>query len=76
MKALLLNALLGLGLGRFGSIWLAVVFAPIVALEVAYGVYSFHLSPAACVRRGLTLLICAQLAFLLGALMRPMRNET
>ncbi|TXM64613.1 hypothetical protein FV226_26265 [Methylobacterium sp. WL12] len=76
MKALLLNALLGLGLGRFGSIWLAAVFVPIVALEVAYGVYSFHLSPAACVRRGLTLLICAQLAFLLGALMRPMRNET
>lgn len=73
---MLLNALLGLGLGRFGSIWLATVFAPIVALEVAYGVYSFHLSSAACVRRGLTLLICAQLAFLLGALMRPMRNET
>ncbi|TXM94348.1 hypothetical protein [Methylobacterium sp. WL116] len=76
MKALLLNTLLGLGLGRFGSIWVAVVFVPIVALEVTYGVYAFHLSASACLRRGVTLLLCAQLAFLLGALMRPMRNET
>lgn len=76
MKALLLNTLLGLGLGRFGSIWVAVVFVPIVAVEVAYGVYAFHLSAGACLRRGVTLLVCAQLAFLLGALMRPMRNET
>lgn len=76
MKALLLNTLLGLSFGRFGSIWLVAVFVPIVALEVAYGVYSFHLGPVACLRRGMTLLICAQLAFLLGALMRPMRNET
>jgi ABC-type spermidine/putrescine transport system permease subunit II len=76
MKALLLNTLLGLGLGRFGSIWVTMVFVPIVAGEVAYGVYTFHLSAGACLRRGVTLLICAQLAFLLGALMRPMRNET
>ena len=76
MKALLLNTLLGLGLGRFGSIWLATVFVPIVAAEVSYGVYVYQLSLGACLRRGVTLLICAQLAFLLGALMRPMRDET
>ena len=76
MKALLLNTLIGLGLGRFGSIWLAVAFLPVVALEVAYGVYAFHLSAGACLRRGVALLLCAQLAFLLGALLRPMPNET
>lgn len=76
MKALLLNTLIGLGLGRFSSIWLAAVFVPIVALEVAYGVYAFHLSAGACLRRGVALLLCAQLAFLLGALLRPMPNET
>lgn len=76
MKALLLNALLGLGLGRFRSIWLATVFVPIVAAEVAYGVYAFQLSLGACIRRGVTLLLCAQLAFLLVALMRPLRGET
>ena len=76
MKALLLNALLGLGLGRFGTVWLALVFLPIVAVEVAYGVYAHHLLGGACLRRGVTLLICAQLAFLLGALMRPLRGET
>ena len=76
MTALLLNTLLGLGLGRFGSIWLAAVFVPIVAAEVAYGVYVYHLELAACFRRGVTLLVCAELAFLLGALMRPMRGET
>ena len=76
MKALLLNTLLGLGLGRFGSIWLATVIVPIVLAEVAYGVYVYQLSLGACLRRGVALLLCAQLAFLLGALMRPMRGET
>ncbi len=75
MKALLLNALLGIGFGRFGSVWVALVFVPIVAVELAYGVYVHHLAGGACVRRGVTLLICAQLAFLLGALMRPLRGE-
>jgi hypothetical protein len=76
MKAMLLNTLLGLGLGRFGLIWLAAVFVPLVAAEVAYGVYIFQLSLGACLRRSVTLLFCAELAFLLGALMRPMRGET
>ena len=76
MKALLLNALLGLGLGRFGTIWMTIAFVPIVAAEVAYGIYAFHLSTGACVRRTVTLFACAQLAFMLGALLRPMRGET
>lgn len=76
MKGLLLNALLGLGLGRFGSVWWLLLFVPIVAAELAYGVSAHHLNVPACVRRGAALLVCGELAFLLGALMRPMRGET
>lgn len=76
MKGLLLNALLGLGLGRFGSVWWLLAFLPIVAAELAYGVYAYHLSMSGGLRRGAALLVCGQLAFLLGALMRPMRGET
>ena len=43
MKGLLLNAMLGLGLGRFGSVWL-LAFLPIVAVELAYGDYAYYLS--------------------------------
>jgi predicted membrane protein len=75
MKGMLLNALLGLMLGRFGSVWRLLVFIPIVMAEVAYGFCVFHLSVGACVRRGTALLICGQLAFLLGALLRPMADE-
>ncbi|MHB2211318.1 hypothetical protein [Methylobacterium sp. CM6257] len=75
MKGMMLNALLGLTLGRFGSVWLLLVFVPIVAAEVAYGLLIYHLSAGACLRRGMALLICGQLAFLLGALMRPMNDE-
>ena len=76
MKALLLNALLGLGLGRFGSVWSLLTFLPVVATELAYGICVHHLTVHACVRRGAALLVCGQVAFLLGALMRPMRGET
>jgi hypothetical protein len=76
MKGLLLNALLGLGLGRFGSVWWLLAFLPVVAGELAYGVYVHHLSTGGGLRRGLALLVCGQLGFLLGALMRPMRGET
>lgn len=76
MKGLLLNALLGLGLGRFGSVWWLLAFLPVVAGELAYGVYIHHLSAGGSMRRGLALLVCGQLGFLLGALMRPMRGET
>ena len=76
MKALLLNTLLGLGLGRFGTIWAMTMLVPIVAAEVAYGIYAFQLSAGACLRRAVTLFVCAQLAFMLGALLRPMRGET
>ncbi|GJE53503.1 hypothetical protein GOFOIKOB_6584 [Methylobacterium tardum] len=76
MKGLLLNALLGLGLGRFGSVWWLLMFLPIVAVELAYGVSVYHLNMHACIRRGAALLVCGELAFLLGALMRPLRGET
>ena len=75
MKGLLLNAMLGLGLGRFGSVWL-LAFLPIVAVELAYGVSVHHLNAQACIRRGAALLVCGELAFLRGALMRPLRGET
>ena len=76
MKGLLRNALLGLGLGRFGSVWLLLVFVPVVAAEIAFGISVHHLDIHACVRRGAALLVVGELAFLLGALMRPMRGET
>ncbi|MGH1569584.1 hypothetical protein ACRAWG_13880 [Methylobacterium sp. P31] len=77
MKGLLLNALLGLGLGRFGSVWWLLLFLPLVAAELAYGVYFYHLGlNAGFLRRGAALLVCGQLGFLLGALMRPLRGET
>ncbi|MDP4006251.1 hypothetical protein [Methylobacterium sp. NEAU K] len=71
----MLNALLGLMLGRFAPVWFLLVFVPIVAAEVAYGYWIYHLGAGACLRRGAALLVCGQLAFLLGALMRPMRGE-
>ena len=64
MKALLLNTLLGLGLGRFGTIWAMTVLVPIVAAEVAYGIYAYQLSAG-----------CAQLAFMRGALLRPLPGK-
>jgi hypothetical protein len=76
MKGLLLNALLGLGLGRFGSVRGLLMLPPIVAAELAYGVSVHHLNTHACIRRGAALLVCGELAFLLGALMRPLRGET
>lgn len=76
MKALLLNTLVGLTLGRFGGVWLLLAFVPIVAAEVAYGIWMYRLGFDACLRRGATLLVCAELAFLLGVLMRPLPGET
>jgi hypothetical protein len=77
MKGLLLNALLGLGLGRFGSVWWLLIFLPVVAVELVYGVYVHNLGMnAGFGRRGVALLVCGQLGFLIGALMRPMRGET
>lgn len=77
MKALLLNALLGLTLGRFGSVWLLSVFLPLVALELAYGVYFYHLTlHEGFIRRAIVLMVCGQFGFMLGALLRPMRGET
>ncbi|WP_457108018.1 hypothetical protein [Methylobacterium sp. P5_C11] len=75
MKGLMLNALLGLMLGRFGSVWRLLVFVPIVMAEVTYGLCVHHLSASACLRRGTALLICGQLAFLLGALLRPLTDH-
>jgi hypothetical protein len=75
MKALLLNTFLGICLGRFASIWACAVFVPLVVAEVAYGVLVHDLSASACLRRGTTLLITAEFAFLFGALLRPMRDE-
>ncbi|MCJ2143902.1 hypothetical protein, partial [Methylobacterium sp. E-066] len=75
MKGLLLNALLGVGLGRFGSVWGLPVFLPVVAAELAYGFQIHHLSLSGGLRRGVALLICGQLGFLLGALLRPLPGE-
>ena len=76
VKALLLNTLIGLTLGRFGSAWLLFAFVPIVALELAYGYVVYHLDLPTGFRRGAALFLCGELAFLLGVLMRPMPGET
>jgi len=75
MKGLLLNALLGVGLGRFGSVWGLPVFLPVVAAELAYGFHVHHLGVGGGLRRGVALLVCGQLGFLLGALLRPLPGE-
>lgn len=76
MKGLLLNLLLGLGLGRFSSVWGMLLFLPaLVAAELAFGVRFHHLNALACLRRGAALLVCGELAFLLGMLMRPLQDE-
>jgi hypothetical protein len=62
-------------LGRFGSVCWLLLFLPLVAAEIAFGIYVHHLNAQACVRRGAALLVCGQLAFMLGALMRPLRGE-
>ncbi|MCJ2013853.1 hypothetical protein [Methylobacterium sp. J-076] len=72
----MLNTLLGLTLGRFGGVWMLFAFVPIVAAELAYGYGVYHLGFGAGVRRGVALLLCGELAFLLGVLMRPMPGET
>lgn len=76
MKGLLLNTLLGLALGRFGGVWLLSAFVPIVAVELAYGYLDYGLGLSAGLRRGVALLVCGELAFLLGVLMRPLPGET
>lgn len=75
MKAILLNVLLGLGLGRLGTIWQAIIFIPVVALEIAYSAYFYGLSLDGGLRRADALMICAQLAFMLGALLRPLGRK-
>ncbi|TXN01547.1 hypothetical protein FV242_18250 [Methylobacterium sp. WL64] len=76
MTGLLLNALLGLGLGRFASVWGLLTFLPVVAIELTYDACVHHLGMSGGIRRAAALLVCGQLTFLLGALMRPMRGET
>jgi hypothetical protein len=75
MKALLLNMLLGIGLGRFFSWWSLFLFFPLVAAEVAYGVVVHDLSLLACTRRAAALITTAELAFLFGALLGPLEKE-
>mgnify|MGYP005994377871 FL=1 len=75
MKGMMLNALLGVMRGRLGAGWRLLVLVPIVPAEVGYGLVVYNLSAGACLRRGTALLICGQLAFLLGSLLRPIANE-
>ncbi len=75
MKALLLNTLLGICMGRFLSGWSIMLFIPLVAAEVAYGIGMHDLSSSACIRRGVTLLMTLELAFLLGMLLRPRSGD-
>jgi hypothetical protein len=71
MKGLLLNTLLGIGMGRFLPVWAMILFVPLIAAEVAYGIYMHDIGLGAIIRRGGTLLLASELAFLLGVLLRP-----
>ncbi len=76
MKSLVINALLGVLLGRYASAWSLALFVPIVAAEVAYAVVVHVLEPADCLRHGAALFVVAELAFVLGVLLRPAPGET
>ena len=47
------------------------LFGPIVAAEVAYGVYMFELGLWFGIRRAVMLLVTLELSFVLGVLLRP-----
>ncbi len=71
MKALLLNTILGICMGRFLPLIYMLLFIPIVAAEVTYSVLMHDLSFSAGTRRFLTQLAAGEFAFLLGILLRP-----
>jgi hypothetical protein len=71
MKALLLNTVLGVCMGRFLPPIYMLLFVPIVAAEVTYSVLTHDLNFWAGTRRYLTQLAAGEFAFLLGILLRP-----
>ena len=71
MKALLLNTVLGICMGRFLLPIFMLLFVPIVAAEVTYSVLMHDVSFWAGVRRYITQLAAGEFAFLLGMLLRP-----
>jgi hypothetical protein len=71
MKALLLNTVLGVRMGRFLPPIYMLLFVPIVAAEVTYSVLTHDLNFWAGTRRYLTQLAAGEFAFLLGILLRP-----
>ena len=75
MKALFLNTLLGICMGRFFSAWFVVLFVPLIAAEVMYGIYLHDLSLPVCIRRSVTLFLTADIAFFLGVLLRPRSGD-
>ena len=77
MKALLLNTLLGIILGRYFRVWAIFLFVPIIAAELAYGIVMHDLwnHKAALFRRGMVLLLTAELACVMGMLLRPTPEE-
>jgi hypothetical protein len=71
MKALLLNTVLGVCMGRFLPPIYMLLLVPIVAAEVTYSVLTHDLNFWAGTRRYLTQLAAGEFAFLLGILLRP-----
>ncbi len=71
MKALLLNTVLGICMGRFLPPIFMLLFVPIVAAEVTYSVFMHDVSFWTGVRRYITQLAAGEFAFLLGMLLRP-----
>jgi hypothetical protein len=71
VKAFLLNALLGICMGRFLPPIYMLLFVPIVGAQVTYSVFVHDLSFEAGTRQFLTQLAAGEFAFLLGMLLRP-----
>lgn len=71
MKALLLNTIVGICMGRFLPVPFMLLFVPIVAVEVTYSALVHDLSFWGGVRRSAALLATGEFAFLLGILLRP-----
>ncbi len=76
MGSFLFNMLLGICIGRFLTPWAMVVFGPIVAVQVIYAIYMSDLDLWACILRGATLIVTANLAFLVGLLLRPASDKS
>ena len=72
-----LNIVIGICMGRLaGSAWLCLLLVPLVGAELIYVVLVHNLPFVPWLRRGAALLMTAELAFLLGMLLKPIERPS